>query len=175
MEIKFACSKCNQRLSAEHTDVGQQVECPACKTILVVPPPPPGAAPAPSEAGTVFCPECGSHNTATNSTCAQCGFVLQSRPLPPPAAANDGLSTLIPYRNTLALIGYYLGVFSLIPCLGIPLGIAALILGILGLKRARLHPEAKGKAHAWTAIILGSLCTLGNLVGIVVMIVVAND
>jgi hypothetical protein len=59
-----------------------------------------------------------------------------------------------------ALLAYYLGVFSLIPCIGIPLGIAALVLGIKGLKYAKLHPEAKGKAHAWAGIILGTLCAV---------------
>ena len=52
-----------------------------------------------------------------------------------------------------ALLAYYLGVFSLIPCIGIPLGIAALVLGIKGLKYAKLHPEAKGKGARWAKII----------------------
>jgi hypothetical protein len=64
---------------------------------------------------------------------------------------------LIPYKNSAALTAYYLGVFSLLcgPFLGIP----ALMLGVRGLKHYHEHPEAKGKAHAWTGIILGGLTT----------------
>jgi len=68
---------------------------------------------------------------------------------------------LIPFKNARALWAYYLGVFALVPCIGFPLGIAALILGIKGLKFAELHPEARGKGHAWTGIILGTVCMIG--------------
>ena len=74
-----------------------------------------------------------------------------------PAPADDAISTLLPYRNTPALISYYLGVFSLIPCIGAPLGIAAVVLGIMGLKVANKNPTAKGKAHAIVGIVLGGL------------------
>ena len=83
---------------------------------------------------------------------------------PPPTQApppgDGGVSTLIPYRNAPALTAYYLAVFSLIPCLGALLGIAAFILGIVGLRRAAEHPEAKGKVHAWIGIILGAICAV---------------
>ncbi len=83
-------------------------------------------------------------------------------PPPMPAPASDGgVSVVIPYKNPKALIAYYLAVFSLIPCAGIPLGIAAVVLGILGLKFAAAHPTARGKVHAWVGIILGGLCALG--------------
>lgn len=71
--------------------------------------------------------------------------------------SSDAASTIIPYKNPPALIGYYLGVFSLIPCIGFLIGIPALILGIVGLKKSKEAPGSKGKAHAWTAIILGSI------------------
>ena len=79
-------------------------------------------------------------------------------PTPPPP--DEAMATIVPYKNPPALIGYYLGVFSLIPCVGFILGIPALILGIVGLKKAKAAPGSKGKAHAWTAIILGSLAIL---------------
>jgi hypothetical protein len=85
-------------------------------------------------------------------------------PLPAPAPkSGDGITALIPYKNTPALVGYYLAVFSLIPCVGAPLGLVAFGLGIAGLRKARQHPEAKGKVHAWVGIILGGLCGFGNL------------
>jgi len=69
---------------------------------------------------------------------------------------------IIPARNPQALIGYYVGVFSLIPCLALLLGPAALILGVLGLKAQKANPNLPGKAHAITAIVLGALTSLVN-------------
>lgn len=57
------------------------------------------------------------------------------RPVPPSSAVGgEGVATLIPYRNVPALVSYYLGIFSLFPCLGAVLGITALVLGIIGLR-----------------------------------------
>ena len=84
---------------------------------------------------------------------------------PPPlpastvAASPSGgvVATIIPYKNVPALVAYYCAVFSLIPCVGAILGLVALVLGVIGLRRARLHPEAKGKVHAWIGIIVGGI------------------
>jgi hypothetical protein len=85
---------------------------------------------------------------------------------------SDATGGLIPYKNMRALIAYYLGVFSLIPCLGAALGPAALILGILGLNYAKKNEFARGTAHAIVGIVLGALTTLGHL-GVAVLIIVA--
>jgi hypothetical protein len=72
---------------------------------------------------------------------------------------DGGVGVVIPYRNGMALLSYYLGIFGLIPCvigMGI-LGIVPLVLGILGLKKARLDPDAHGSAHAWIGIVLGAV------------------
>ena len=79
-------------------------------------------------------------------------------PQTPPAPQGDATGGVIPYKNVPALIGYYCGVFSLIPCFFI--GWAGLILGIIGLKRAKEHPEVKGKVHAWIGIIVGGFFAL---------------
>jgi hypothetical protein len=68
---------------------------------------------------------------------------------------------LIP-RNTRALVAYYSGIFSLIPCFALVLGPVAFIAGIRGLVFASKHPEAKGKIHAWIGIIIGGICFLIN-------------
>ena len=91
------------------------------------------------------------------------------------AAPDNPMSAVIPYKNPKALIAYYLGIFSLIPCFGIALGIAAFILGILGLKAANANPGSHGKVHAWVGIILGGLCAVGNIVVIIVMIISATS
>jgi hypothetical protein len=76
--------------------------------------------------------------------------------------SDEPISTLIPYKNPKALTAYYLGVFSLIPCVGLILGPLALVFGILGLNYVKDHPAAKGTGHAIAGVVLGSLTTLGN-------------
>ncbi len=71
-----------------------------------------------------------------------------------PGAA-DTLSSIIPYRNVPALVAYYLAVFSVLPCIGVLLGLGALILGVKGLQVARQNPDAKGRVHAWIGILVG--------------------
>lgn len=71
-------------------------------------------------------------------------------------------SVVIPYKNMPALIGYYLGIFSLIPCLGGVLAIGAVPLGIIGLRNARANPAAHGTAHALVAIIIGSIVLVAH-------------
>ena len=61
-------------------------------------------------------------------------------------------------RNPCARTAYYLAVLSLIPILGLPLGMAAFVLGIVGLVYASKHEDAHGRAAAWTGIILGGIC-----------------
>ena len=84
-------------------------------------------------------------------------------PVPPPAfpgrptTTEDLIVKLVPYKNPVALAAYYVGVFSIIPCVGIFLGIAAVGLGIGGLNYAKHHPESAGKVHAWVGIVLGGL------------------
>jgi hypothetical protein len=115
----------------------------------------------------------------TQVTCAKClttvAIIPPGAPPPPPSwAAQPGappyvataprepdlLQKMIPQRNPHALIGYYFGVFSFIPCIGLGLAIPALVLGCTGLKAAHRDPSIRGNAHAWTAIILGSIFTL---------------
>jgi hypothetical protein len=67
------------------------------------------------------------------------------------------VSTIIPYKNGMALGAYYCGVFGLIPCLGLILGPIAFILGILGIIYQKKHPEAKGKGHAIAGVVLSFL------------------
>jgi len=82
-------------------------------------------------------------------------------PLPgarPVQQENKLLRKVVPYKNPFALFAYYLAVFSLIPILGLPLGLIAFILGIVGLIYASTHEETHGRAHAIVGIILGGFC-----------------
>ena len=61
---------------------------------------------------------------------------------------------LIPVKNPTALIGYYMGVACLIPCLGLVLALPALVCGIIGVVKAQANPTVGGMGHAITAIVL---------------------
>ena len=84
---------------------------------------------------------------------------LQYRPTPQPEEG-DATGGIIPYKNGPALAAYYLGIFSLLPCIGLVLAIPAFILGIMGLKKRKENPAVKGSVHAWIGIIMGGIFTL---------------
>ena len=128
------------------------------------------SSPQETPANEIFCPKCGQKNPENSYKCTQCGFVLHSPPPGQPAAGDGTLGGLIPFRNAMALSAYYCGVFSLIPCLGLPLAIAAVVLGILGLRFAKRHPESRGKVHAWVGIILGTLVLVATTAIILLMV-----
>ena len=75
----------------------------------------------------------------------------------------DSTGGLIPYKNPMALLGYYVSVFGLIPCAGMVLGPAAIVMGIMGLKFNKANPHTRGVAHAYVAIVLGSIELLAHL------------
>ena len=91
---------------------------------------------------------------------------------------DETVATIIPYRNKSALIGYYLGIFSLLSCIpllgmvGVGMGVAAVVLGIKGLSNVKENPQAKGTAHAWIAIVCGALFGLAGL-AIQIMFIIA--
>ncbi len=93
-------------------------------------------------------------------------------PNPPNQNQRDSTGGLIPYKNAPALIAYYISLLSLLPILGIPFGIAAFILGIIGLRKRAANPAIKGAAHAWIGIILGGGTTVLWVVLIVCIFVV---
>lgn len=78
-----------------------------------------------------------------------------SLPPGPPTA----LDRLIPAKNAKALLAYYMGVFSIVPCFTPILGPAAIVLGVLGLKECKRDPNLPGKGHAITGIVLGGIMT----------------
>ncbi len=77
-------------------------------------------------------------------------------------STDDGDTTggLIPYKNPKALIAYYLGILSGLPIIGLPIGIAAFVLGVLGLRDRKRNPIIKGSIHAGIGIGCGFVFTL---------------
>ncbi|MCY3018547.1 MAG: hypothetical protein NTW87_05890 [Planctomycetota bacterium] len=116
----------------------------------------------------MFCPRCGKPYPDDAGACASCGLAFSAAQSLPPKEEGDATGGIIPYKNAPALIAYYCGVFSIIPCF--PIGIAAVVLGIKGLKRARENPAVRGQVHAWIGIIAGGL--FGLLWAIVTVLVI---
>jgi hypothetical protein len=85
----------------------------------------------------------------------------------------NGLNAIVPYKNVRALLAYYLAVFSLIPILGAPLGLLALVLGAAGLRFQRKNPAAGGVVHAWIGIVVGGFFGFVYL-GLIAWLVVLN-
>lgn len=89
--------------------------------------------------------------------------VLKAPPTTPVAVAEAPAGPapgLVPYRNPCALAAYYCGIFSLLPFIGVLIGIPAFILGIMGWINYRKKPEIKGGVHAWVGIIMGGLLSM---------------
>ena len=70
----------------------------------------------------------------------------------PASGEGDATGGIIPYKNPKALIAYYLGIFSGLPLVGLPMGIAAFVLGIMGLRDRNRKPAIKGSIHAGIGI-----------------------
>ncbi|MEQ8785324.1 MAG: DUF4190 domain-containing protein [Pirellulaceae bacterium] len=64
---------------------------------------------------------------------------------------------IIPANNPISMIAYYLGIFSVIPCLGAVLSLPAIVCGVIGLVNANKDPQVGGKGHAIAGILLGIL------------------
>lgn len=82
----------------------------------------------------------------------------------------DATGGLIPYKNGMALAAYYCSVASLIPILGLVLGILAVIFGIFGVRHRNRRPAHGGMAHSIVGIVLGSLTALANWIVAILLI-----
>lgn len=108
------------------------------------------------------------------------GVAAEPPPLPPtpppvPVTEEKGDATggIIPYKNPHALTAYYLGIFSCFPVLGFFLGIAAIALGVSGLRQRASKPVISGAVHAWIGIVCGSLSVALHLLVFGMLIVLA--
>jgi uncharacterized membrane protein HdeD (DUF308 family) len=100
-------------------------------------------------------------------------------PAPPPDPARavdnrgDATGGIIPYKNPHALTAYYLGVFSIFPVLGFFFGVAAIALGVSGLKQRKRNPVIRGSVHAWIGIVCGSLSVVVHVLLVALLVVVS--
>ena len=101
------------------------------------------------------------------------GTDFSKAPEPIVATKSKG-SALIPSGNPKALTAYYTGVASLIPCLGLLTGPVAIILGFQGIRAYNENPAVFGKGHGIAGIVLGSICFLANIAGLVWLRIIAQ-
>jgi uncharacterized membrane protein len=103
---------------------------------------------------------------------------------------DEPYSTMIPYRNAMALVGYYCGMvgliailggialifynpvnqqfvtiifFGVVCALGGSLALSGVIFGIIGMVYANKNPKSRGMGHAIAGLVLGILEILGLL------------
>jgi Zn-finger nucleic acid-binding protein len=175
MPIVVTCPECGGKLRVGDHLVGKRIKCPKCSGLLMV-------AAEEDDAIMTEKPSGASEGiTASLAPDEESGDEERAQRRRKVRKirrddTDDAVSTIIPYKNGRALVAYYLGVFSLIPCAALLLGPAALVLGILGLRYVRENPTAKGTGHAIAGIVLGSLTTLGNLgvIGAFVLGIILN-
>lgn len=110
----------------------------------------------------MFCPNCGNQIPDNTVVCLKCGVPVTNVNV---VAGNGGISKgddlllrlAIPVgRSGIAILAGYLGIFSVVPFVGI----LSLIVGILALRDIRNHPEKHGRGRAYFAIIMGVVFSL---------------
>jgi hypothetical protein len=180
MSIAVRCPSHGGILTVADNLAGKKIKCPKCSAVFAVDEareagvsaeaPPPAPATEPAGVSAEAPPPAPATEPAGITPEALPPVEAEEVPLRPARIRRDirqdpsteAVATLIPYRNARALIAYYCGVFSLIPCLGLVLGPVAFILGILGLRYVKANPGAHGTGHALAGIILGGLTGLVN-------------
>ncbi len=81
------------------------------------------------------------------------------------------MDRVIPTSNPNALVGYYLGLFAIMPVFGLLLGPAGIILGLKGLKAVKHSPGLPGTGHAITALVGGIIgCLVNYGLGAIILI-----
>lgn len=143
------CPFCRTEFDVEENWIGQQTSCPVCgkdftiQTKKIPLPPPP-----PPVVGLRTAP---------------------AQPVRKAVPVRGGLDVLVP-PNSPALCAYYLGVGSLACFLT---SVPAIVMGILGIRYANRHPEARGRIHAWVGILFGlfGLCLWAAMITVFVVAV----
>ncbi|GAA5506957.1 hypothetical protein [Novipirellula caenicola] len=126
--------------------------CPSCKQEIAT--------------NLAYCPACGARTqpSASHASPYAAPSDISSTPVHLTHAARvdegDATGGVIPYKNPKALIAYYLGILSGLPLIGFPIGIAAFVLGVQGLRARKRNPAIKGSVHAGIGIGCGAIFTV---------------
>ncbi len=117
------------------------------------------------------CPVCHTENAVEAVTCSTCGRSLNSsRRRPSSRRRNAEISEIaaVDSANPAAWRAYRVALWSMIPGVGLLLGIIAIILGCLAVRDAGDDLSARNRAHA--AILFGSLVTLTQWSGVLLIL-----
>lgn len=82
------------------------------------------------------------------------------------AAGEAQIALVAPIANWQARYAWASASWGLLPVVGLPLGIAAVVLGLFGWRRVRRRPDDLGVRHAIGGIIVGTLEIITNSAGI---------
>src|SRR5579871_2651829 len=114
MTLFLTCPECQSKLKIPDTLTAKQIQCPKCSARFVAPENARSAvttetSPSPPQGVT---PDLDSEEEILEEVVEPIRHKGNIRRSP----TEEAVSTIIPYKNARALIAYYLGVFSLIPC-----------------------------------------------------------
>lgn len=181
--FSFVCGRCESPLEARSDLCGQPGRCPTCGALFVVPNLEPGTnravgpaivaddgqLPTPMHAyatageraplirrlktgdQVIVCPRCKQEMPIEADVCAACGV-----PFTMEGAA--GVARMEPEANRMATAALTVGILAILsPCQPV-LGLVAIVLGIVGLQKARqIRPAQTGFNHSVTGLVLGVL------------------
>lgn len=122
------------------------------------------------------CPYCAESILAVAKKCKHCGEYLDADVRRANTHTPSAMERMIvPVgRPASAIASGYLGLIGIMPMIGLPFSIGAIITGIVALKTLKKQPDLSGAGRAWFGIICGILGTLFSLLMIVVLVVQAG-
>jgi hypothetical protein len=106
--------------------------------------------------------------------CRFCGSYLDpaARPKDPTPSAFDRM--LMPVgRPASAVAAGYCALFAILPGIGLPAAVMALVFGVMGLKKINADPSLSGRGRAWFGIIVGGIMTALSVIFVVIVIIAA--